>query len=325
MNRSGKCLAIFDTLHGQGNWSQTGFPSRELHTAYAGLGDALRALGVDCCPTDGHASLAHQLDNASILVVPPATGTYNAHRQVWRRTPGNLFRADEIAAVLRFIHRGGRLLALAYRFGDSFTTSNTAHLFAALGCLLNEDAVLDLETIRATNVLNSEFEIRADCIPLAWASKSVSSIRWRCMASLTILPGNNTKAIALSPGGRCIAFDRSHREVTFRSVPIAVAGVLGAGRFVLVGGPHVFELGAFGLLSQPGNQIFLQNVLDWLTGDEPLDAGQDRSELEVSGGAIEDLCLVGRGGNDQPTIAFVERLFKKNGTMSALGKGRWAA
>lgn len=326
MNHSGSYDALFDTLHGQGNWSQTGFSSREIHTAYAGLADELRSRGARPLATDGARTLAEQIEGRLLLVVPPATGTYNPQRETWPRTPRYLFRADEIAALLRFVQSGGRLLGFAYRFGDSFTASNTAQLFAALGCLLNENAVLDLETIRATNVLNSEFEIRSDCIPLPWASRAVSAVRWRCMASLTILPGVNARVIAFSPGGKCIAFDRAHREVCFQSAPIAVAGVIGRGRFVLVGGPHVFETGTFGLLDQASNRTFLGNVLDWILGENQLELRPDASRGNLLGGfSTADLCLVGRGGKDQPTVAFVERLLRKTGTMSALGKGRWAA
>ncbi len=41
-------LALFDDTHGQLNWSQTGFPSRERHTNFAGLAGMLRRRGLDC-------------------------------------------------------------------------------------------------------------------------------------------------------------------------------------------------------------------------------------------------------------------------------------
>ena len=41
-------VAIFDDTHGQPNWRQTGFPSRELDTNCSGLVDVLRRMGYDC-------------------------------------------------------------------------------------------------------------------------------------------------------------------------------------------------------------------------------------------------------------------------------------
>ena len=46
-------VALFDTSHGQSNWAQTGFPSREMHSNFAGLTEILCRLGFLCRSTAG--------------------------------------------------------------------------------------------------------------------------------------------------------------------------------------------------------------------------------------------------------------------------------
>ena len=46
-------LALFDASHGQPNWAQTGFTSREMHSNLAGLTEILCRLGFKCCSTSG--------------------------------------------------------------------------------------------------------------------------------------------------------------------------------------------------------------------------------------------------------------------------------
>src|SRR5206468_9532358 len=135
--------------------------------------------------------------------------------------------------------------------------------------LLNDDAVIDLQLLRLTYPLDAYFDTPGESLPLLWSAKSVSTIRWRTTATFTILPGATTVPLALSAGGNCISFDRTLRRISFASLPVAVAGLNGRGRFALFGGPHVFETGTYGLLASHDNARFLQNVLRWLLDDRP--------------------------------------------------------
>jgi len=101
-------------------------------------------------------------------------------------------------------------------------------------------------------------------MPLTWAAAGVNVLRWRSMATFTILPGSHIRPLVLSPGGACISYNRTHRYVSFQSHPVAVAGTYGAGRFALFGGPHAFETGQLGLLAETSNARFLENVVRWL-------------------------------------------------------------
>jgi len=145
-------LAVFDASHGQPNWAQTGFSSREMHTNYAGVMELLCRLGCICAPT-GLEPLPELLSRARLLVIPPSTGCYNSARKCWLPQPEARFTAENIRDVLQFVQEGGRLLAFAYRFGDSFTNSNLRELISPLGCLLNDDAVVDLQLLRNTHPL----------------------------------------------------------------------------------------------------------------------------------------------------------------------------
>ena len=326
----GRRLVLFDATHGQANWAQTGYPSREMHTNFAGVRQALCHRGCTCAATNER-PLSRFLAESQLLVIPPPTGRYQPHRQCWVSEPPGLFTAGEIQDILDFLRAGGRLLAFAYRFGDSFTGTNLRDLFGPLGCLLHDDTVIDVTTLRTTPALQTCFETPADLLPLAWFRPGVQAVRWRSMATFTILRGATAQPIALSPGGRCIAFDRTHHHLRFDSRPIAVAGLYHTGRFALWGGPHVFETGPFGLLGEADNARLLENVLQWLLEDDPPDLQPLRLTL------AQPLCWQGSGladvgwefgnmdchGSGQQAIAAVERLLRKTGVLKALARPQW--
>jgi hypothetical protein len=155
----------------------------------------------------------------------------------------------------------------------------------------------------------------------------VETVRWRTTATFTILPGSKAVPLAVSAGGNCISFDRSLRRISFASLPVAVAGVHGRGRFALFGGPHVFETGSYGLLTSNHNARFLQNVLRWLLDDRPpiLESKPTRHHafgtfffnprLEVESEV--------RAQRDQQTIAYVERVLRQTGILKALDRPHW--
>lgn len=324
--------ALFDAAHGQPNWAQTGFSSRQLGTTFSGLASILTDLKCDCVEHAG-GRLAGALGGVDLLVIPPPTGLYNARTQAWQPESTSYFSSDELYEISRFLHHGGRLLAFSYRFGDSFTQGNLGDLFASLGVVLNNDAVINLDNIRCKHPLQSQFVTRPEFMSLPWESARIASVAWRSMATFLILPGTPAFPLAWSPGGRCIAYDRLVREISFQSQPILVAGTYGAGRFVLSGGPHAFECGPFGLLDATGNRPFLQRVLRWLVTDEPV--RQDLFDPEVGlkdsdlarqiNSNWQRLCQLKAGGADDRLIRQVERQLRETGLLRAINRARWSA
>lgn len=323
-------LALFDDTHGQPNWSQTGFPSRELDTDCSGLAEVLRALGYDCAGVRP-GLLPDRLSHACLLVVPPPTGYYDPPRQTWQRLASSLFTPSEVRDILRFINGGGRLLAFAYRFGDSFTRTNLQDLFALLGCRLNNDAVIDVTQLREVHPLQLHFETPRDALPMPWSTAGVETVCWRAVATFSILPTAAARPLAFSPGGRCISFDCVQRRISFQSWPIAVVGGLGRGRFFLLGGPHVFETGPFGLLGAADNRRFLLNILGWLLNGEhrelePVAPGHE-PELAALHSLLDeqwrDVGQIEATGRGEATVAFVERLLRETGVLKALAHAKW--
>ena len=319
-------LAVFDASHGQPNWSQTGFTSREMHTNYAGVMELLCRLGCICAPT-GLEPLPELLGRARLLVIPPSTGRYNSAKKCWLPQPEALFTAEHLRQILSFVQDGGRLLAFAYRFGDSFTSSNLRELIGPLGCILNDDAVIDLQLLRNTHPLDAFFDTPRMLLPLAWSHDRVNTVRWRTTATFTILPGANVRPLALSAGGSCISFNRSLRRISFSSLPVAVAGQSGRGRFAMFGGPHAFETGAFGLLTSHDNARFLQNVLRWLLDDGPADLHVEPTAHHALGTFFFtnglEITRENCSHGDHQTIAYVERTLRRTGILKALDRPQW--
>jgi hypothetical protein len=225
------------------------------------------------------------------------------------------------------------LLLFAYRFGDTFTQTNISHLTGPLGCLLNDDAVIDLDRVRKENALQSQFITPRESIMDTWAATQVQTISCRAMATFTILPGAAVQPLILSPGGRCITFNRTLRQISFQSLPIAVSGTYGKGRFVLFGGPHVFETGVFGVLSQADNVTLLENILHWLLLEKPPTSKKSRSRSRCT--AEENLtktidenwrefCRVEVRGDGEQLVIFVERLLRQSGILKALNCASWS-
>jgi len=314
-------VAVFDASHGQPNWAQTGFSSREMHTNFVGVMEILCRLGCLCTPT-GEQGLTQSLARAKLLVVPPPTGNYSARKECWLPLASSLFAAQEIADLLGFLRDGGRLFLSAYRFGDSFTNTNLRELISPLGCLLNDDVVIDLHTLRASHPLEAHFDSPRNCLPLAWALDGAATVHWRVMATFSILPGTSAWPLALSPGGSCISYNRAHRCISFASLPVAVVGLYGKGRFVLIGGPHAFESGTFGLLQMGDNARFLHNVLRWLLNDDPPPA-QGNAVVPIPPAAVPDICRVENRGPGQSTVAYIERQLRANGVLRALNQANW--
>ena len=320
---------LFDETHGQAHWDQTGFTSRQRHTNFAGMNALFEHLG-GICTSQNHKPM--DLSRARLLVIPPPTGKYDPDGECWRQNPASLLTPDEICRILEYLRQGGRLLAFAYRFGDSFTQTNMGQLFAPLGCLLNDDAIIDLKRVRTTHPLQSLFTTEHDLIPLAWAASGIDNVTWRHMATFTVIPGADAQALVYSPGGNCVSYNRTLREISLYSLPIAVAGRYGRGRYVLFGGPHAFETGTFGLLHHARNTRFLENIFRWLLSEAPLYEGGAMGDIKAEQERLKrsadqnwhDFCQVRGDGHGEAIVAVVERLLQETGTLKALDKARFA-
>lgn len=316
-------VALFDASHGQPNWAQTGFPSREMHTNFAGLTEILCRLGFECRSTNG-GPLEPQLANAQLLIIPPPTGCYDARKERWRSLRSSRFREAEIRAMMDFLQNGARLLAFSYRFGDSFTQTNLRDLFRPLGIQLNDDAVIDVRALRRTHPLQIQFDVPSDSLPCSWAHAGVNIVRCRPSATFTILRNATACPLVLSAGGSCLSFNRTLRQISFASLPLAVAGFHGKGRFALFGGSQLFESSSLGLLAHADNARFLKNTLHWLLEDAP------PKPVAVSDPILwsrrNDTALFthidGRAGGER-TVATIERVLRKTGVLKALNRARW--
>ena len=88
-------IAFFDASHGQPNWAQTGFTSREMHTNYSGLMEMVCRLGCRCA-TSGQPLSAARLADTRLLVIPPPTGSYNVAKECWLAAPETLFTSVQM-------------------------------------------------------------------------------------------------------------------------------------------------------------------------------------------------------------------------------------
>ena len=327
---SGRCVAWIDETHGQANWSQTGFGPRLCTANFRGLAETMQEMGADCIRLTAK-PLAPRFPDVRLAVVPPPTGTYDPEQECWRRDPGSLFTSEDLYCLLGFVRDGGSLLLFAYRFGDGFTQTNLQDLIGPLGCHLNEDAIIDLTRLRDVHPLQFCFETPPDALRMPWSMKGVQSVFWRSVATFTILPGATAHPLAYSPGGRCISFDRLRRRICFQSLPVAVAGTFGRGKFALFGGPHLFEVGPLGLLEAGQNRRFLRNTLTWLLNDQCADlhaAGPQPEDemsalLAVANEHWRELCQIEGTGDGSQVVAFVERVLRETGVMKALARPTW--
>ena len=294
-----------------------------MHTNFAGMTEMLCRLGFQCRTTEGE-PLAQHLPKAKLLVLPSPTGRYDVRRERWRCDPGTLFAQQQVQSILNFLTAGGSLIAFAYRFGDSFTQTNLGDIFAPLGCRLNDDAVIDASAVRQVHPLEIYFDTPLESLPLHWSSSGVTSVRWRPAATFTLVPAGNIWPLVLSTGGRCLSFNRTLRRISFESLPLAVAGRHGRGRFALFGGPHIFESSPLGLLTHGDNTKFLNNVIGWLLKEnEVVEAKGNSNSTPTIPESQPGLAHVESYGIGERTIASVERVLRKTGILKALCRAKW--
>jgi len=320
-------IACFDETHGQPHWSQTGFTSRLRTTNFAGVARILEEMDLECVSATAK-PLTATFPETRLVVIPPPTGIYDAKHECWHRDPASLFTAQELCALLDFVADGGSVLAFSYRFGDAFTQTNLGLLALALGCLLNDDAILDLMQLKAPNPLATHFHTTVGDLPSVWSVAGIRELRWRCLATFSILPGTKAWPLVLSPALGSLSYHARLRQISYQPLPLGVAGISGNGRFALFGGPHAFETSPLGLLDRADNARFLRHVLVWLLAEtwpqrravppglfgNPRDAGDwlwrpFRSDDKAQ---------------DGPSVAFVEELLRQGETLHALPIEKWS-
>ena len=257
-----KMKVLFDSAHGQKNWIQTGFYPRQMSSTFSGLAKLFQELGFSCMDHRDRLVSAY-LTEVQMLVIPSPTGHFNDSTQQWERDESSLFTPPEIGDILSFLESGGGLVAFTYRFGDSFTKTNLRELTAALGCILNDDVIVDLELLRNTRPFHTSFQTPADCIVQDWARNGVSSVVWRPVSSFTMIVRSPAQPVVLSPKN-CVSVSLDGHRISHESVPICVAGKYGKGAYMLFGGPQAFESSVKGFLDLPGNIKFMSNTLNWL-------------------------------------------------------------
>lgn len=158
----------------------------------------------------------------------------------------------------------------------------------------------------ASQVLNEEgiTVTPPESLPLQWSRAGVATVRWRPAATFTLVPSDNILPLVLSTGGPCLSFNRTLRRISFESLPLAVAGRHGRGRFALFGGPHLFETSPLGLLAHGDNTKFLNNVIGWLLKDnEAVEAPGISNTTPTIPESQPGLTHVESYGNGDPTSA----------------------
>jgi 7-carboxy-7-deazaguanine synthase len=110
-------VAVFDATHGQRNWVQTGFSSREMHTNFAGLTEMLCRLGFQCRTTGGEPLLQKN-------TLPLMTALCDAGKTVLLETSG----AHDISQVDPRVHRIMDLKTPGSGEGRRNLFSNIEHL-----------------------------------------------------------------------------------------------------------------------------------------------------------------------------------------------------
>jgi hypothetical protein len=204
------------------------------------------------------------------VVIPPPTGKFIIDDLMgghWEPTESSRFTALEIEAILTFLSQGGWLFAFTYRFGDSFTKSNLGQLFAALGIILNDDAVMDLDALNraqpGSGLTNLRHELSGEAVSRPWRTHRIRRLALRPTATFGLLKSSRATTVIMSPT-TSVRYGFHFEKTYFDSAPICVAGHHGEGRYVLFGGPHQFESTNFGLLREADNCDFLNILIDWL-------------------------------------------------------------
>ena len=320
--------AIFDVGHGQENWKKTGFQARTLTGSFSGLNGILSGNEFTCSPS----CLSNQtLDETDLLVIPSPAGKFNRKDSLWEPSHETRFIETDIESILDYVRKGGRLIAFSYRFGDSFSKTNLKEVFLPMGCLIQDTAALNLDSfVNDMHPLAVPFETSQEHLPIIEDNSLLESpVHWRAMATLSILPGATVFPIAMTPP-RCIVFDPHSYQLIHKPQVIAAGGYYGMGRFALFGGPHVLEMGGYGLLNDGANKEFAQMVLKWLMSEDEekhglqLDSKTDNEaskKARVLWNGIQN-CKSPQA-KESVLVQFIDHVFQMSAIMAPLGESVW--
>ncbi len=330
---------LVDEYHGQLNWGQTGFPSRQLATTFAGIGNQLRSMGYRCQATT-HRLTKSKLAGARALIIPPPAGKFKVTSIFggdWIPDHDKYYSGEEIDAVLSYVETGGSLLAFSYRFGDTFTKTNLGHLTSRLGWSINNDAVIDLQLVGKEHPLHTTFETKAENIGPRWAAAGVASVIWRPVTTFSLLPGATGQAVVSSPTS-CSRFTIEGHKISHETTPVCVLGTYGSGRFALLGGPHAFEETELGFLSLPGNSRLLSNTLRGLLDpaepeevaapdiSTPADETAHTATLTKKlWDAVENSISSDNSTKEKTFVEFISRLLADTAILHPLAKAKWSS
>ncbi len=315
----GTFRVLFDEAHGQKHWGETGYGARSRHERFAGLAAMLEHVGAECDSLDRP---LHQVDLREVdaLVIPTPTGLYDREEERWRVDSKSLFRPEEIGTALEYVRSGGILIAFAYRFGDWFTRSNVGKLFLAFGCHLSDDAILPVDQLKEVDPLQLSF---LATFGEAGGPEFKGQLQCRPMATFRLLPGSMARPLAYSPGGSCVAFDRTFRFVSTQCHPVGVGGMEGKGFFLFFGGPHFVEVGEFGLLERPGNGRYIQSLLNRIRQSMPQKpSGSKRRRNPACTHSRNPTSVDETETDSQEVIGYMEQLLVHRGSLRALGRWR---
>ena len=328
---------LFDEWHGQTNWGETGYPPLQINTTFAGVVNCLNQKGYRCSALKGP-MVAQNIENASAVVIPSPVGRFNPVTSEWDPDKTSLLTGEEIAGVLSYLEKGGRLLAFSYRFGDAFTKANLGVLFAALGWYQYDDAVINLGKFGKVHPLHTTFETRESEFDQKWAFQGVDTVAWRPVTSLSLLPNGIGFPVVHSPES-CVRIGLVDHSISHSSGAICGAGHFGLGKYLLFGGPHAFETESLGFLRSASNSRFLINVLDWLfSAQEPLPEGagtRERSLKSSPGSNIlsrEQLRVLWNRASSASTtkekgeclVDFVQKFLANSGIFKPLVRSSWS-
>lgn len=318
--------ALFDIGHGQRNWSQTGFLSRTIDGSFFEFATILNEQGFTCTSGDVSSSSIKKCD---LLIIPPPVGQLNPQTGQWDALASSLFTEQQVSDILQFVNSGGHLLAFSYRFGDAFSKTNLGELIGPLGCYLNETAVSSLDCFPCnSHLMTMPFETGPECVPIL--ATECEPIKWRAMTTVAVAPETSCEILAFTPP-RSVGFNRESHRLFYNSQALCVGGSYGNGSFAVLGGPHVFEAGVYGLLSSPGNRKFAEALVRWLIRDRYQNAGQNLINpllAPIRSNEFSDMwhqLSVEQPANKKGEIlvALADKLFRDTGAFHSLGRSVW--
>jgi len=277
---------LFDEFHGQPNWAEAGRTGKELSTTFSGIGAVLRREGYTCQPLRQRVAPS-VLEGNTAIIIPPPVGKFRSRDLFsgeWFADYNTYFSGEEIESICRFVEGGGRLLAFTYRFGDAFTKANLGDLTAEFGWEINTHAVIEKDA-QPAHPLHTTFETTRSDIVQPWAAEGVRRVLWRPLTTFSKTPSCQGQPLIFSPASCTIKSYKEGAQID-GIYPICVAGKYGLGRYILVGGPNVFEDYELGFLKLPDNRRLLLNLLSWLL-DQDTEALL-RPDVEDRVSSIED-------------------------------------